>query len=57
MTEVDKDVIAGYVVLSSTMLEIVHQTFLRDLCNQVKARSAAMRQCSHAKKLCFSRDV
>ena len=35
------------------MLEIVHKTFIRDLCNQVKARSAAMRQCSHAKKLCF----
>ena len=48
MTEVDKDVIAGYVALSNAMLDNVHKTCLRGQCNQVKARSVAMRQCSHA---------
>ena len=32
------------------------KTSLIGLCNQVKARSGEMRQCWHAKKLCYSRE-
>ena len=50
------DVLVGYVAPSSIMLESVLKTSLIGLCNQVKARSGEMRQCSHAKKLCYSRE-
>ena len=45
------------VALSITMLESVHKTCLRGLCNQVKAKSVAMRQGSHAKTPRYSREV
>ena len=51
------DVLVGSVAPSSIMLESVLKTSLMGLRNQVKARSAEMRQLSHAKKLCYSMEV